>query len=240
MSNPANSPHSSSEVSSSEGTTTIIFARHTDVHNLNDVLYGRLPRFGLSELGLGQAERSADALANEPVSLFYSSPQLRARQTARILASRHGDVPVRVSSLLAEVLTSWQGHAHSELDPFHFDFYSNPFSESDENLEALWGRIGRFVGRIRRKHAGQTVVAVTHGDVVFLVRSCFRGMPVQVSSIRMRDFYPGKGSLTRLTFGPDMQATYPIQVEYYDPNSAEPQWSQGWVTLDFVGEATRA
>lgn len=239
MSNLAHSPYSLSGSSSNERTTTIIFARHTDVHNPDDVLYGRLPRFGLSELGLRQAERSAEALANEPVSLFYSSPQLRARQTARILASRHGDVHVRVSSLLAEVLTSWQGHAHSELDPFHFDFYSNPFSESDEKLEALWGRIERFVGRVRRKHAGQTIVAVTHGDVVFLVRSCFRGMPVQVGSIRMRGFYPGKGSLTRLTFGSDPQATYPLQVEYYDPNSAEPEWSQGWVTLDLVGGVAR-
>lgn len=217
--------------------TTIIFARHTDVHNPNDVLYGRLPRFGLSDLGLKQAERSAAALADEPVSLFYSSPQLRARQTARILASRHAGVPVRVSAFLAEVLTGWQGRPHSDLEPIHFNFYNNPASESDETLEAMWARITRFVGRTRRRHAGQTVVAVTHGDVVFLARSCFRGMPVQVESIRMRDFYPGKGSLTRLTFGADLGEKYPLRLEYLDPNSDDPKWSQGWVTLDMVGEA---
>lgn len=219
--------------------TTLIFSRHTDVHNPADLLYGRLPRFGLSELGLRQAERTASALAGEPVSLFYSSPQLRARQTARIIAARHEGVPLRVSTLLAEVLTGWQGRPHSDLGPFHFDFYNNRISESDETLEALWARLRRFVRRVRKQHAGETVVAVTHGDLVFLARSCFGGMPVELPSIRMRDFYPGKGSLTRLTFGADLAEEYPMRLEYYDPNSDDQQWSQGWVTLDLLGEAAR-
>src|SRR5438874_3906508 len=71
------------------GTTTLLLMRHAEVHNPEDILYGRLPRFGLSELGKQQAEVTARALAEEPISTFYTSPQLRARQTARILAAPH-------------------------------------------------------------------------------------------------------------------------------------------------------
>lgn len=220
---------------SQPASTTIIVARHTDVYNPADVLYGRLPRYRLSDLGLEQAERSAAVLAEERVAVFYSSPQLRARQTARILAAPHPGVPLRISSLLAEVQTAWQGRPNAELEPFHFDFYSNPLHESDETLNALWGRLSRFVRQTRRRHAGQTVVAVTHGDVLFLARSGFRGMPIHVRSIRMRDFYPGKGSLVRLTFGEDRSAPMPLNVEYYDPNSPDEQWSQGWTRLEMAG-----
>jgi broad specificity phosphatase PhoE len=225
------------EAKPSAHATTLYIARHTDVHNPTDILYGRLPRYGLSDLGRQQAERTATTLAEEPISAFYTSPQLRARQTARIIAALHPEAPLHTSSLLAEVRTAWQGRPHSELEEFHFNFYDNPRQESDETLEELWDRINRFVRRVRKRHAGGTVVALTHGDIVFLAKSGFRGMPIEVRSIRSRDFYPGKGSLTRLTFGADLSRRFPLSVEYYDPNSHEAQWNSGWVALDMTGEA---
>jgi probable phosphoglycerate mutase len=219
--------------------TIIYFVRHTDVHNPGDLFYGRLPRFGLSELGRQQAARTAEVLAEVPVDAFYSSPMLRARQTARFLAARHGDMPVRISRLLIEVYTSWQGRSHAELEPLHFDFYSNPLSETDEKLHEIWDRINRFVRRVLKQHPGKVVVGVTHGDIVFLAKSGYRGMPIAIESIRRRDFYPGKGSLTRLTFGPDLSQPFPLSVEYYDPNSDDPQWNRGWVTLEPVSEEAR-
>jgi broad specificity phosphatase PhoE len=178
-------------------------------------------------------------LSEVPVDAFYSSPQLRARQTARALAAAHGDMPLRISRLLAEVRTSWQGRPHAELEGFHFDFYSNPLNEADEQLHEIWDRINRFVRRVRSRHSGQTVVGVTHGDIVFLAKSGFRGMPIAVESIRRRDFYPGKGSLTRLTFSRDLAQPFPASVEYFDPNSDDPEWNRGWVTLEPVREEAR-
>ena len=219
--------------------TVFYIVRHTDVHNPDDLFYGRLPRFGLSELGRQQAARTAEVLAEVPVDAFYSSPMLRARQTARFLAARHGDMAVHLSRLLIEVKTAWQGRAHADLEPLHFDFYSHPLSETDETLHEIWGRINRFVRRVRKQHPSKTVVCVTHGDIVFLSKSGFRGMPIAIESIRRRDFYPGKGSLTRLTFGSDLSLRFPARVEYFDPNSDDPQWNQGWVTLEPVSEESR-
>ncbi len=218
-------------------TTTIIVVRHTDVHNPGDVLYGRLPRYGLSVLGRKQAEVTAAALAEIPVSTIYCSPQLRARQTAATLMTAHPVVPLHISGLLAEVLTAWQGRPHAELEEIGFNFYDNPLRSGDENLHTLWNRLNRFVARTRRQHPLSTTVAVTHGDICHLARGGFRGLPIEISSIRLPHPYPGKGSLTRLTFGNDLAATYPLSVEYYDPNGDDPQWSRGWVQMEMVGAA---
>jgi broad specificity phosphatase PhoE len=217
-------------------TPTILYIiRHTDVHNPDDILYGRLPRFRLSDLGLRQAERTAQVLAEEPVATFYSSPQLRARQTARILSQAHPDARVRLTQLLNEVRTSWQGRPHADLEPIRFDFYANPLADEDELLEQIWERISRFVRIVRRRHAGETIVGVSHGDLATLTRAGFLRMPIEIDSMRLPNVYPGHGSLTRLTFGPDLKETYPISVEYYDPNGNDPRWSQGWVTLSSEG-----
>jgi broad specificity phosphatase PhoE len=213
-------------------TTRIYIVRHAHVHNPEDILYGRLPRFRLSELGRQQAQVTAGILSREPVSVIYSSPQLRARQTAAAIAERHPGVAVRRSHLLAEVLTGWQGRRHAELEQINFDFYANPLNHEDEAIDDLWHRITRFVRIARRRHPGQTVVAVTHGDLAALARAGFRRLPIDVSSIRRPHPYPGNGSLTMLSFGIDMKETYPVSVEYFDANGDDPAWSTGWVRLE--------
>lgn len=215
--------------------TTLLIIRHTDVHNPEDVLYGRLPRFKLSDLGLHQAEVTASVLSEEPISAFYTSPRLRARQTTRILAMPHPDVPVRVTRLLDEVLTAWQGRRHIDLEAHNFDFYGNRLHPSDETLEQVWQRVQRFVQRIRSNHPGETVACVTHGDPVMLARAGYLGMPITIGSLRRPNLYAGKGSITRLTFPADPRQTYPLSVEYYDPNSHDEPWSHGWVKLDSNG-----
>lgn len=211
--------------------STIIFVRHADVHNPGDILYGRLPRFGLSDLGLKQAQVTAGVLAGVPVSAFYTSPMLRARQTTQVIAEKHPGVPIYKTRLLNEVMTGWQGRPHAALEEIGFNFYDNPLHPGDERLDNIWGRIQRFVLRMRRHYAGGIVVAVTHGDVFALARAGFRGLPIEISSIRLPHPYPGKGGLLRLTFG-DLDDTHPFNMEYYDPNSDDQQWSSGWVELE--------
>ncbi|HEV7215896.1 MAG TPA: histidine phosphatase family protein, partial [Chloroflexota bacterium] len=88
--------------------TTLLYVRHADVFNPENLLYGRLARFGLSDYGKYHAERAAGYLEDEPIVAIYTSPLLRARQTTRILARRHPGVPIAIRSSLAEVRSSWQ------------------------------------------------------------------------------------------------------------------------------------
>ncbi|MGH3854309.1 MAG: histidine phosphatase family protein, partial [Pseudonocardiaceae bacterium] len=70
--------------------TVVHLLRHGEVHNPDGVLYGRLPGFRLSEVGMRQAERVAAHLSDHDVVHVVASPMLRARQTATPIAKTHG------------------------------------------------------------------------------------------------------------------------------------------------------
>jgi broad specificity phosphatase PhoE len=201
------------------------------VHNPGDILYGRLPRFRLTELGLEQAQVTARVLAEESITNIYTSPRLRARQTGRILAVPHPTARLRITRRLDEVLTGWQGRPHADLQVHGFDFYGNPLNPSDESLEQVWQRVERFVDVARRRHSGETVVGVTHGDLAMVARAAYLHMPLTIASLRLPNVYPGHGSITRLVFPSDPNEKYPATVEYFDPNSQGQPWSEGWITL---------
>ncbi len=79
-------------------------ARHGEVHNPSRVVYGKLPGFGLSDEGKRQAARLADHLAGAGVGMVFTSPLLRARQTAQIITTRcRLAVP-----MVLEDLTEWE------------------------------------------------------------------------------------------------------------------------------------
>src|SRR5690348_15220277 len=88
----------------------IVGIRHGEVWNPDGIVYGRLPRYGLSARGRAQAAELAGALAREPIRAVSASPLLRARQTAAILAEPHG-LKVRVDRRLTEwgFWTHWEG-----------------------------------------------------------------------------------------------------------------------------------
>src|SRR5579872_6137388 len=127
--------------------TTVLYVRHADVFNPEEVMYGRLPRYRLSDYGRYHAERLADYLAKEPIGAFYTSPLLRARQTASILARRHPGVPVRTSAALAEIRTSWQGTANRDL-PHDKTVYELRRLDSDESIADIWQRMKAFLDRL--------------------------------------------------------------------------------------------
>jgi broad specificity phosphatase PhoE len=62
--------------------TIVHLLRHGEVENPRGILYGRLPGFHLSELGMAMAKAAAQAVAERPIVHVVSSPLERAVQTA--------------------------------------------------------------------------------------------------------------------------------------------------------------
>lgn len=72
------------------GTTTIVhLLRHGEVHNPDGILYGRIPGFGLSELGREMAVAAAERLSGRDIVHVGASPLQRAQETAEPLAASH-------------------------------------------------------------------------------------------------------------------------------------------------------
>jgi broad specificity phosphatase PhoE len=183
------------------GRTDIYVVRHAHVHNPDDILYGRLPRFHLSELGWKQASELGAFLAGRPIEAIYSSPLLRARQTAAAIAQSLPHVPVRGSSLILEVRTGYQGQPNSLMKP-GFSFYEPLVNESDESMEAVYARISRFLRRAARLHVGGAIVAVTHADPIAIMRLGLLKMPLTVQNLHST-VYPARASINLVTLTPD-------------------------------------
>lgn len=188
--------------------TTILLIRHADVHNPDGVIYGRLPRFRLSADGLAQAEMTAKALAEEPITAFYTSPMLRARQTTRILAQYHPGVPVHISESLYEVRTSWQGTRWADLGK-DANLYEPKRHPDDETLENIADRMEKLVRRLARRHEGEIVACVSHADPIMIAKVRLLGKDVTLENVRDPD-YPERASVTCLVFHDDgtLDATY--------------------------------
>lgn len=181
------------------------------MHNPRDILYGRLPRFRLSDEGRRQAEYTASFLATRPVTAIYSSPLLRARQTAGIFASRFPDLEVHTSRLLLETRTTYEGSPNSILKP-GFSFYEPQHDPGDETMEDIFRRMLRFLERAARRHAGEVIVAVSHADPITIMRVGLRGLPLTAQNLH-REVYAERASVTQLTLEPGK----PLHMSYFNP-----------------------
>src|SRR5947207_15631849 len=93
----------------------LYLTRHGKVHNPNHILYGRLPRFGLSEQGKKEAQELCLSFKNKNISALYTSPLLRARQTAEIIGNELGLKP-SINKNLIETDMLLQGRPGYEFD----------------------------------------------------------------------------------------------------------------------------
>jgi broad specificity phosphatase PhoE len=181
-------------------TTTVWLARHGEVHNPGQVLYGRLPRMQLSPEGRRQAGALADFLGPRPLAAIYSSPMLRARRTAGIvLASHPGLQRLRIDADLQEVHTGWQGQPLEALERINFDFYAHPFGSGDESLSTIHDRMQRWLNRMLLRHAGAEVVGVSHGDPILILAGSLAGLRLDPETIFPRP-YIATGVLYRMQF----------------------------------------
>ena len=127
----------------------------------------------LSPLGLAQAERLAQALADEPLSAIYASDLGRARQTAEALARVHG-LPVQFDPALRErAFGRFEGLSWDEIEQAHpedavrWRKREPGFAVGGgESLIALSARCLDAARRAALAHPGQSIALVAHGGVL--------------------------------------------------------------------------
>lgn len=194
--------------------TIIHLIRHGEVHNPTNILYGRLPRYHLSINGQQQAQAAAETLRERPLAAIYHSPMLRAKQTAQAIATPHGLKP-RQTQLLNEIDSPYQGHTIESLEAIAWRIYDD-IPAQYETPVALIQRIERFFQQIRRRHHGQEVAAVTHGDILLHARIWAEGWePSYENRMKVSQPYPATASLNTYTFNADDEPpTFRYHVPY--------------------------
>jgi broad specificity phosphatase PhoE len=185
--------------------TTIHLIRHGEVHNPQQILYGRLPNFGLSENGRRQAQAAADYLRDRPLAAIYSSPMQRAQETARFLKAHHAHLDVEVDERLNEIHTPYDGAPLSQLAARSWDLYTGIGPEYEQPADIL-RRTQDFLLHMRQARPGQEIAAFTHGDVVaftFLFAKGVEAQPgkkVSFTSLGLPEIYPATASISTLTY----------------------------------------
>lgn len=188
--------------------TILHLVRHGEVHNPHKILYGRLPRFGLSTNGRRQARETAQFLADRPLRAVFASPLLRARQTAAEIQARHPHLRLRIDQRLNEVHTIFEGVPGDQIDRKRGDIYTGvpvPFEQPAD----IFNRVHGFVRYVRRRFAGEQVAAVSHGDVIVFTVLWALGwelLPANKGRLREAGYgapYPSHASVTGLVFAAD-------------------------------------
>lgn len=156
-------------------TTIVHVVRHGEVHNPEQILYGRLPGFGLSERGQRQALIVAEALAGHDITHVVASPLQRARETAVPLAAAHR-LDVRTDERLIEAANLFEGQRVSVGDgalrrPEHWSKLRNPFLPSwGEPYVDIARRMLAAVYRARAAADGHEAVCVSHQLPIWTLR----------------------------------------------------------------------
>lgn len=186
--------------------TTIHFVRHGAVENPADVYYGRLPGYRLSTIGREQALTAGMKIKDsEPIQKIYSSPLLRARQTANIIARHLGNISISYSHLINECYTPYTGLPAVELQARHWDLYTGnkpPYELPGD----IFKRSHRFIKRVLNKHEGKNVIAVTHADIILFLSLWAEGYEVnyfnkaRVERLELPITFPANASITTFTW----------------------------------------
>lgn len=185
--------------------TVVHLLRHGEVFNPEKVLYGRLPGYRLSELGEQMADRAAQFLANNDITVVTSSPLERAAQTAIPIAAMH-DLIIGSDEDLIEADNVFEGQRVSVGDgvlrqPQAWKHLYNPFKPSwGEPYKVVAQRMTRAINRAREQARGHEAVLVSHQLPIWIARLAFENSHF-VHDPRKRQC--SLASLTSFTFDGD-------------------------------------
>ncbi len=178
---------------------TILLVRHGETDwNRSGQIMGIRP-VPLNQNGLTQAARLALQLTALPAPALYSSPVVRARQTADILASTLR-MPVIKEPGLSEIgVGEWEGRYWNELDgdPARVNFYRLPQEARPPGGETLGEVQQRAIAAVERalgRMKAGSAIFVSHADVIRTIVAHYLETDLQT----MRHMQIGHASVTAL------------------------------------------
>ena len=185
---------------------TYLLVRHAHHDALGNTIAGWTPGIHLSIKGREQAERLADRLAESRASAVYSSPLERTLETAEAIGRRLS-LSVRVREAFGEIhFGDWTGKTFDELSRdecwrLFNTFRSGTRAPNGELMLEVQARVIAALQDLALEHPDETVVVVSHGDVIRAALAHYAGIhldlfqrfeisPASVSAIRLHNYGP--------------------------------------------------
>jgi probable phosphoglycerate mutase len=189
----------------SQEATRVIAIRHGETAwNAEMRMQGQLD-VPLNDVGLWQAARVAEALADETFDAVYSSDLARARQTAEPLAAAHRLPVIEDRGLRERCFGVFQGLTFDEVAA-RWPEGSRRWRQREpdfapqgaESLVEFSQRCVGAVARLAAAHPGRTIAVVAHGGVM----DCLYRAATRVELQAARSWLLGNASINRLLYTP--------------------------------------
>ena len=152
--------------------TVVLLVRHGETPTTGKLLPGRAPGLHLSDVGQAQAKAVGERIAAVPkVAAIYASPLERTKETAGAIAAARGMKVQLDKGLLEADIGEWTGldfktvRKAPEWKTVH-QYPSGFRFPGGESFVEMQGRIVATLDRLRAAHPGETIVAVSHADVI--------------------------------------------------------------------------
>ncbi|MGZ5368688.1 histidine phosphatase family protein [Aeromicrobium sp.] len=161
--------------------TIVHLMRHGEVHNPEGVLYGRLPDYHLSDLGVQMAERVAEHLTGRDVTHLVASPLERAQETAQPVAKAL-KLEINTDPRVIEAGNKFEGKTFGVGDgalsrPQNWYLLRNPFRPSwGEPYVEIAVRMQAAIADARDAARGHEALIVSHQLPVWTARMSLEGL----------------------------------------------------------------
>jgi broad specificity phosphatase PhoE len=196
--------------------TVVHLVRHGEVENPARIIYGRLPDYHLSTLGVRMAEEAAKYLAGRDVVALRSSPLERARETSEPIAAEFG-LSVVPDSRLIEPANSFEGKrfgfgkGEALRSPAALLRLYNPIRPSwGEPYTAIADRMRAVVTDVRAQARGHEAVCVSHQLAIWTARMSLLGNRLWHDP---RSRICALASVTSLVYDGDVLS----RIDYHEP-----------------------
>jgi phosphoserine phosphatase len=160
--------------------TVIIIVRHGECRGNREGLFRGRSDFPLNEVGLYQARELARELKTLQPTMIFTSPLLRAIQTAEAI-KRECKVEIEEREALNNIeLGPWEGKSKDYIAQNYSEQWQVWLNEPEklivpgmESLDSVQKRVKRDLDDIIKHHWGETVIVVSHRAVLKpLIASC--------------------------------------------------------------------
>ncbi len=193
--------------------TTIYLVRHAkSIGNTERIFQGHT-NLGLSPEGQAQLPQLAERFRDVPLDGIYSSPLLRAVQTAQAVNNYHR-LPVLTEEGISEIYAGgWEAMPFADLPvlyPEEWRLWSEDEARfcapNGESILQVYERMGKALGKIAAQNEQKTIAVVSHGCALRCYLCYALGLPVE----RIREVpLPKNTSVSRVVYNGNS-----IQVDY--------------------------
>lgn len=185
--------------------TLVLFVRHGQTPTTGATLPGRAPGLHLADTGVGQAENASRRIGElNAVAAVYASPMERTRETAAPIAKALGLRVRRHSGLNECDFGDWTGrrlaHLRKRSEWRTVQRYPSGFRfPGGESFAEMQTRAADAVHDLVGRHPGETIVAVSHADVIKAVVAAAMGTPLDL----FQRIVVSPGSITAVLYAQD-------------------------------------